>query len=46
MKIDLYTLCWNEMKIIPFVIDYWKNIKNQIENPNKIIIKISYFFLF
>ena len=32
MKIDLYTLCWNEMKIIPFVIDYWKNIKNQIDD--------------
>lgn len=24
MKIDLYTLCWNEMDILPFVIDYWK----------------------
>ena len=24
MNIDLYTLCWNEMDILPFVIDYWK----------------------
>lgn len=31
MRIDLYTLCWNEMKIIPFVIDYWKNIKEQVD---------------
>lgn len=31
MKVDLYTLCWNEIKIIPFVIDYWKNIKEQVD---------------
>ena len=24
MTIHLYTLCWNEMDILPFVIDYWK----------------------
>lgn len=24
MKIDLYTFCWNEMDILPFVVDYWK----------------------
>ena len=24
MSIHLYTLCWNEMDILPFVIDYWK----------------------
>lgn len=29
--IDIYTLCWNEEKIIPFVIDYWKHI-----NPRSI----------
>lgn len=23
-KIILYTLCWNEIDILPFVIDYWK----------------------
>lgn len=26
MKIYLYTLCWNEMDILPFVIDYWKHL--------------------
>lgn len=26
MKIDLYTLCWNEMDILPFVVDYWKRL--------------------
>lgn len=31
MNIDLYTLCWNEIKIIPFVIQYWENIKNQVD---------------
>jgi hypothetical protein len=31
MAIDLYTLCWNEEKIIPFVIEYWENIKNQVD---------------
>lgn len=24
IKVDLYTLCWNEMKILPFVIKYWE----------------------
>ena len=24
MKIHLYTLCWNESKVVPFVADYWK----------------------
>lgn len=23
-KIIVYTLCWNEIDILPFVIDYWK----------------------
>lgn len=26
MTIHLYTLCWNEMDILPFVIDYWKKL--------------------
>lgn len=26
MNIHLYTLCWNEMDILPFVIDYWKRL--------------------
>lgn len=29
MKIDLYTLCWNEIDILPFVIDYWKRFVNK-----------------
>ena len=24
MIVHLYTLCWNEMDILPFVVDYWK----------------------
>ena len=24
MKVYLYANCWNEMKILPFVVDYWK----------------------
>ena len=28
MKIDLYCVCWNEIKILPFVIDYWKRYVN------------------
>ena len=23
-KIDLYTVCWNEIDLVPFVVDYWK----------------------
>ena len=26
MNIHLYTLCWNEIDILPFVIDYWKRL--------------------
>ena len=26
MTIHLYTLCWNEIDILPFVIDYWKRL--------------------
>lgn len=26
MTIHLYTLCWNEMDVLPFVVDYWKRI--------------------
>lgn len=29
MKIDLYTLCWNEIDILPFVVDYWKRFVTQ-----------------
>lgn len=24
MNVDLFCVCWNEMKILPFVIEYWK----------------------
>lgn len=27
-KIDLYAVCWNEIKILPFVIEYWKRFVN------------------
>lgn len=27
-KVDLYCVCWNEIKILPFVIDYWKKFVN------------------
>lgn len=26
MKVWLYTLCWNEEDIIPFVVEYWKHL--------------------
>ena len=26
MKIHVYTLCWNEMDILPFCVDYWKSL--------------------
>lgn len=26
MTIHLYTLCWNEIDILPFVVDYWKRL--------------------
>lgn len=28
MKIDLYTICYNEMDILPFCVDYWKRFCN------------------
>lgn len=31
--IDIYTLCWNEEQIIPYVIEYWKYI-----NPRKVYV--------
>lgn len=32
MNIELYTLCYNEIKIMPFVIQYWNNIKNAVDD--------------
>lgn len=31
MNVHLYSLCYNEIKILPFVIDYWKKIKESSE---------------
>lgn len=31
MVIELFTLCWNEAKIIPYVIDYWKHLRSQVD---------------
>lgn len=30
MNIDVYTVCWNEMAIIPFCIDYWKRFARHV----------------
>jgi hypothetical protein len=30
MKIDLYCVCWNEVKIAPFVVEYWKRFVNHV----------------
>lgn len=31
MKLIIYTLCYNESEIIPWVIDYWVHIKKQVD---------------
>ena len=30
MKIEVYTLCWNEMDILPWVIDYWQKYASHV----------------
>ena len=30
MRVHLYTFCWNERKIIPFVAEYWKNFADNV----------------
>lgn len=30
MNIDIFTLCYNEIRIIPYVIDYWKRIARHV----------------
>ena len=30
MNIDVYTLCWNEMAILPFVIEAWKRFARHV----------------
>ena len=29
-KIDIYVLCWNEMQIAPFIVDYWKRVARHV----------------
>ena len=31
MKLILYTLCFNEADIIPYIVDYWKNLQSQVD---------------
>ena len=30
INIDVYCICWNEIKILPFVIDYWKRFARHV----------------
>ena len=30
LKVHLYTLCYNEMKILPFAVQYWKTIADEV----------------
>ena len=30
MKVDVFTLCWNEMDVLPWVVDYWKQYANHV----------------
>lgn len=30
MTIHVYTFCWNEMEILPFVVDYWKKYADHV----------------
>lgn len=32
MTVHVYTLCYNEMAIAPFVVDYWKRIKECVDD--------------
>ena len=29
-SIDIYVLCWNEMQIAPFIVDYWKKVARHV----------------
>ena len=31
MVVHLYTLCWNEEDIIPYVLQYWERIRSEVE---------------
>lgn len=37
MTISLYTLCWNEHDVIPYAIQYWKRLKEQVDGFNVIV---------
>ena len=30
MKIDVFTLCWNEMDVLPWVVDYWQRYASHV----------------
>ena len=30
MKIDVFTLCWNEMDVLPWVVDYWQKYARHV----------------
>ena len=30
MTVHLYTLCYNEMKILPFAVDYWRSVADEV----------------
>lgn len=31
MRLIVYTLCFNESDIIPYIVDYWKNLQSQVD---------------
>lgn len=30
MRIEVFTFCWNEMAVLPFVVDYWKRFATRV----------------
>ena len=30
MKIEVFTICWNEMAILPFAVDYWRRFASRV----------------
>lgn len=30
MKVEVFTFCWNEMEIIPFAVDYWREYATKV----------------
>lgn len=30
MKVDIFTLCWNEMDVLPWVVDYWERYATHV----------------